>query len=199
MPYIPSIARPQLNKSIKKVVDIIAKQDDLIRRMEFAGLFSYEVVKGFLGTLKHPHTTFNSLSFDKKDCFDTSLLAREVTSHITRQGIDLITQAGELNYVISAVGWGAMGVGDILPPAKYAQRAFWKGEIAYIRDKHIEGCGDIRKYLMVYGVLDDVILEANRRHDASYEDQKLKENGDVWPLIPSCDLASSPPEAEVAS
>lgn len=199
MPYIPQADRLELNEQITKVVEIISLQDDLIRRMEFAGFFTYEVVKGFMNSLNRPHSVFNSLSFDKKQKFDVSKAADKVVEHISRSGVDLLVQAGELNYVISAVGWGAMGISESLPPAKYAQRAFWKATIAYVRDKHIEGSGDIRKYLMTYGVLDDVIDEAYRRHTASYEDQKISENGDVWPLIPSDDRSSFLPEDVVVS
>lgn len=197
MPYILQEDRPILNSQIEQVMDVIVNQKDLLMRMELAGFFAHEVIRGFVGNLTRPHSVFNCLFFDKKDKYDVSQAADKTVEHLTRKNIDLLKQAGEINYVISAVGWGALGLDDRLPEAKYAQRAYWRATIAHIRDKYIENCGNIRKYLMLYGVLSDVIDEAYRRHTAKYEDKKIEENGDVWPL--TCDLASSLPEAVVVS
>lgn len=210
MPYIIEQDRPPLDEHIKVVIAIIAKNPDLIGRMEMAGFYAHEVIREYVGKVKpYEHTTLNCMKFDKKDRYDIVKAAEASVKRIMRPNTDLLSHAGEINYCISAVGWGAMGAwnnfltSDITPPsAKYAQRAYWRATISYVRDE-MKSTGDIRTYLMLRGVLDDVVDEAYRRQTAAYEDLKMKENGDVSPFsftrITSCDHSSSPPEAESAS
>lgn len=64
-----------------------------------------------------------------------------------------------------------------------AQRPSNAGELNYVITslihQYIEGTECYQTYNDVIGVLEGAKLELYRRHVAPYEDQKIKENGDV--------------------
>ena len=181
MPYINQENRKPFQEVIEKVTSIISQQGDQLRQMEFASFFAYEVVKGFMGTLVTPHSTFNSLQFEKKQKYDVSLAASEAVRIITRQHTDLLTQSGEIHYVLAGVCWGALGQHEQIAEARYGQRAFLRGAMSKICSE-LDHAGNVRQQLVLRGVMDDVVDETYRRLTAKYEDEKCQENGDVWPL-----------------
>jgi len=183
MPYIVKSDRPEINEQVEKVLKIISTQDDLIRVMEYVALYCHDVVRGYMENLTTPHNEFNCMSFERKAKFDVHNAAMEVVKHLTRPGTDLLKQSGELNYSLTAVVWGAMGEDSRFTEAKYGQRAYLKGAISRIRDNFLKGGkNDERKYYVVHGILSDVIDETYRRYTAKYEDKKMEENGDVYPI-----------------
>ena len=91
---------------------------------------------------------------------------------------DTFRKAGELNYCISSVVW------KLSENSRYGFRCYLKGLLMRVSDEiRIEF--NIRDALMVRGVISDVIDENYRRNTAHYEDQKIKENGDLECKLPA--------------
>jgi hypothetical protein len=95
---------------------------------------------------------------------------------------NMFDQAGELNYCISSVLWGVLG--DSLhsgSEAKYGFRCYVKGILLTISE-YFERNVNSRRSILGKGIISDVIEEMYRRKTASYQDLKIIQNGDIWPL-----------------
>ena len=93
---------------------------------------------------------------------------------------DLETHCGEINYILSSVKWGLLGDVDGIREGRYCLRTFLKGALHWVLTDYLPHCRDVRFYIMLQGVLTDVIDEAYRRRTAVYENRKIDENGDLW-------------------
>lgn len=184
MPYIAQKNRPVYISSIEKVVDLINEEKDVMFRAEYVEYFLGVMANCFL------YGSVYSSNPDTASWYDSSFLdihkkgrlfdaANCIISNVLH-GKDLLSQAGDLNYNMSAVIWGVSGDALGSEVAKYGFRAYVKSALMGL----IKDCENLnsRRSKMLKGVLDDVKLETYRRRTALYEDQKIKEHGDVWPL-----------------
>ena len=182
MPYISKVDRIPYIPFIEKTVANICAEQEPIRRAEYYGHFLEQMRIAFQGDLVFGDPaydpTFNAefSELGKRD--QLASLANKVVSLIMRD-TDLLKQAGDLNYVMSSVLWGILGDSLHAQPAKYGFRAFVKGILWKIYHRIY---GDTRRNTMLQGVITDVIDEMYRRKTTPYEDAKILENGDIWPL-----------------
>ena len=185
MPYIKPEDREKYYQ-IPATVLVIANQKDLLVRAEYFGFFVTAFIDKVTYNSTHTNSAFNCLDFDRKDKQNLQTWACKCAD-IIREMPDLMQQSGEINYLVSAIKWGVFGDAPDIPTARYGFRAFVKGMMLEIIDNFTIGTSvpspdRLRLYLMVKGVLSDIIDETYRRKTSIYEDQKIDENGDLWPL-----------------
>jgi hypothetical protein len=187
MPYIKQEDRKHYNGPIKTVVETIVGEFKLTRRAEMLGWFCRRVVLHytFPNAPFDVDNAFNSLEFDGDRArvlkTHAQVLANTLRQRYTLHHDKYFDAAGDLNYVLSAILWGVMGDAPGAESAKYGFRSMVREMINHVREQ-IVGTVDIRLQMMVRGVLNDVIDEMYRRKTAVYEDQKIEENGDLWPF-----------------
>jgi hypothetical protein len=176
MPYIKKEDRPQYVPMIENMVSLICSEKDKHRQLDCLSFF----IDHLMARLDRGYTTFNGdyIDVDKKHsivkCIDH---VREVLE----QEHDMFAQAGNLNYVLSGIIWGVLGDSLHAEPAKYGFRTFVKG-ILWTVYEHINPVVSEKLTTMLKGVFTDIIDEMYRRKTSPYEDEKIIQNGDVWPL-----------------
>lgn len=178
MPYISQESRNQYIPLIEKAVKLIC-EDTEFRRAENLGFFAQTLFFRFMGATEYCNMEFVFLDNDKIQSLNR--LCDSFCEHLLNNH-DIFSQAGELNYAISSVVWGVLG--DSMysgGPARYGFRTYVKGILLRISDC-LDKTTNSRRSIIGQGVISDIIDEMYRRKTAIYEDQKIKENGDVWPL-----------------
>lgn len=175
MPYIKQEYRKEIAPLVKEVIALIpedvstTKKSNLFR--EYVDRLTYSPGMN-IGFIK---------STDSKDISDRiKNLADRIKRIIVRDN-DYGRQSGEYNYAIFSVCYGIMGGQEPHPMANYALRCMLDGVLYKIRNYYLRS--DDPYYLMISGVLSGVLKEKYRRLDSVYEDQKIQENGDIFPLI----------------
>lgn len=176
MPYIKKEDRPQYIPFIQSTVLGITSNNDKYMQLDCLAYFIDNLRQCING--KPPVFTGDFIDVDMKRVFDAHIKHFEAILLDKRK--DLFDQAGELNYIISAVVWGVLGDSIHAEPARYGYRTFVKAIL-----ETIYACLSVstsKVDLMLRGVLSDVIDEMYRRKTSIFEDDKIKMNGDLWPL-----------------
>lgn len=186
MPYIKKNDRREYFSIIEGVLNAIPQHTEPFAQVEYVGFFVNGVMKGF----DHPKAYNPDSNLFDALCEDIEI-KRIFNEHIfaslqilSEQNLE--ARAGELNYLISAVIWGYLGDSALFAPARYATRAYMRGVLLRIKDE-LQRFGPLgeyqwRSYLLLRGVFGDILSELYRRRTAVYEDQKIAESGDIWPL-----------------
>ena len=187
MPYIQFQDRGRFRKTIETVLKtILDGPEPLYIKGEYFGYFVNRMCRKFQGTTDYTHPAFNSTFFEKTKQKTFANSADSVAATLNRA--DPLGAAGELNYVISAVYWGLLGLAYGHDPASYGLRTYLRSMLRKIREtlnsvntgSQQDATMAFRRHLVITGVLDDVIDEGYRRHTAVYEDEKMGANGDIW-------------------
>ena len=174
MPYIKKKNNPFLNEIAKNVLESIPG-DDEIQIGEHAAFFCSQLVSKFLGhDCEYDDNKFQNIFFDAVASKTINDAVDEAIKEISKSS-DLLVQAESLDYILSSVVWGIIG-----PKGTYSLRVFVKGCLLHIVDDELSGPdfrGQVfRRYLMLKGVLSDVIEETCNQVDCSSDE-------DLWPLI----------------
>jgi len=189
MPYIKKDLRPRYAEYITNIVTYINGFSEMKDKVNAFAFF----VEQFVVTVGK----FRNMSLS----FKNSLTA-EQQEPLIRQSHELYKlfenkpyeEAGNMNYVLSAVWWGVTGaiLPDHGPSAGYSFRCVTRGCVEQIiarlpviaeeREQHLLKCS-MADIVTMRGVLNDVISEIYRRLTSGYEDHKICENGDVYNLF----------------
>jgi hypothetical protein len=182
MPYIIKEKRPQYIPIIENTVSKICEEKDDILKAEYLGYFLEQMCDELGLDISKENKLFCSFALDLTKKNDLTLLAKDACSRILLNSIqEILKQAGEINYVMSAVIWGILGDSLYASNAGYGFRVYVKAGLCRLYKK-MELVQSTRNNIMLSGVLSDVIDEMYRRKTAKFEDQKIIENGDIWPL-----------------
>ena len=172
MPYIAQKDRSQYKDIIEKALEIISPEKDSFNQVDYLGFFIWQLM---IGT----GCPFDELCGDIDIRGHLILQANEARKILQEK--DLPTQAGETNYLISSIVWGALGDCPLFEQAKYATRAYIHGMLMKVKDslwrKYPQE--DARASMVMGGVLGDIILEVYRRKTSIFEDEKIRVNGDI--------------------
>ena len=184
MPYISKLDRVPYIPLIENTVAIICEEKDPLMRAEYLGFF----LKCILDLGNHCDSDgSHHLVCVFFDVEKTKLLSENADkmSKVIYSHPDIFDQAGNMNYCMSAVIWGVLGDSLHATSARYGFRAYVKSILWSIYHEMTGYQPDptwLRTRGIMRGVITDVIDEMYRRKTALYEDQKIKECGDVWPL-----------------
>jgi hypothetical protein len=179
MPYIKKEDRKVFSPIIKKFIGEALAEKDPIARVELVGDFLKSTI---LGYAHYALGITNPMASKQNSQIILSLIR---TKHRIS---DYFEVAGTLNYIASAVIWGVEGEAEGADRAKYGFRSMMKAVLIEIMEDiaKLPSGGSIANRLrtvrMLRGMVSDVIDENYRRRTAAYEDQKIVENGDLWPL-----------------
>lgn len=191
MPYITPENRTKYISSIEKVISTFKKVEGegeylLTARAELFGFFVDRLIHKFIQ--KEPYQKLLSERRLNQVVLHDDL--NSIVNDISEYYTFALADAGELNYVISAVYWGLLGEAEGMPPVGYGMRVYLRSMLEEIKSKvsvplswlasNEEEIFKLRSILIASGVLNDVISEAYRRKTVLYEDLKIVENGDVW-------------------
>jgi hypothetical protein len=184
MPYIIREDRSKFIPAIENTVALIAEEKDSLLRAEYLGYFLDQFCRGFGASF------ISSSMFSPRLTFEQDMLERDkisklsnnifTTIEIIRLNRDILAQAGEMNYVMSAIIWGLLGDSLYTSAAKYGFRSYVKGILWQVYAQ-IEN-NNSRHNILLRGIVTDVIDEMYLRKTTPYEEQKIAENGDLWPL-----------------
>jgi hypothetical protein len=183
MPYISQELRTPYIPLIEKTVKLICEDSDF-RRAENFGYFTDNLFAAFRGQEYRMGDDYGNTDYifvDNDKILSLSTLSNLFSTHFLKDN-DLFNQAAEINYCISSVLWGILG--DSLHsgrPAKYGFRCYVKGLLLRIYGRLNQHSSD-RRTIIQQGIISDVIEEMYRRKTASYQDLKIIQNGDIWPL-----------------
>lgn len=183
MPYIKKKNRHDYLSVVEGVLGKIPLADPMLQA-EYVGYFIAGLVRAF----DAPEDVYSRASNPfYAFCEDEEPIA-QIESEIA-VAIELLhskslqDRAGDLNYLISAVVWGFLGDSKLFEQARYYTRAYMHGILLRIRDEIDNFSGTMgRSRILLRGVFEDVIIETYRRKTSAYEDYKMNENGDIWPL-----------------
>lgn len=190
MPYIKQDNRPRFQEHINNVVVTIMRNNSpVFVRAEYFGFFVDRLVNKYM-LATDSLNPFNSSNFAPTVRKTLEDFASRIVSQLNRD--DMIGSAGDLNFAISSVWWGILGCHAEVNEANYGFRAVTRGMIEQILASlnNIRFAGsdtlstviNVRRAITVRGVLNDVISECYRRMTTVYENDKLKSNGDLWPV-----------------
>lgn len=187
MPYIKQEDRTKFAHAISETLGVLKDgNDNFYVKGEYFGYFVNRCVKRFLADPDYTQNSFNSAFFNNSKQKTLANSADSIAAMINRS--DPISGAGELNYAISSILWGFLGQAEGFPSIGYGIRAYLEGILDKIRQS-IETVNNgsqkdatmaFRRHLVIRGVLSHISLEVYRQLTVEYEDQKLKENGQLW-------------------
>lgn len=191
MPYIAMPDRPKYNSNLKSIINIINTsypklKESNINNPFFLGecfehylhilinkLFNKKGVWISRGRPKLPEFTKDyKTQIDVQNKFNSQ--AEEIADNLLKKPI--LDHVGDLNYCISYIYWSILKI-----KGNYSYRVYLKSIIEDLADKipELQTHLDEIEQKMYKSVLTDVITETYRRSTASYEDQKIQENGDL--------------------
>lgn len=191
MPYIKQADRPIYYPVIEQVLHSVTKYEDPFDQVDYIGYFLFGVSVGFYwsdteGFSWSDIATCNVFSNTCQDEETRTIMNQQITSALGYFNKDLRVRSGELNYLSSAIIWGYLGDCEDFKSAKYATRAYMRGAllriIDFIEQYTPSGKDRCRSHTLLRGVLGDIMEELYRRRTGEYEDIKIKESGDIWPL-----------------
>ena len=187
MPYIKLEERPKFKEHLKSVISILTSgnESDYVKG-EYFGYFVNRLVRTYLNDQAGSDPSFNSHSFNESNKQVLQKSGDHLGALINRN--DPMSSAGDLNYVISAVYWGILGASSEVETANYGTRAYLAGILDKIcssinsanRGSQRDVAMSFRRHLVVRGVIQHVLIEEFRRNTSLYENEKIKENGDIW-------------------
>lgn len=197
MPYIAAKDRTKLNDSLKALVnELINPSATVAAKGEFFGFYVRRL------TLQYVNSPRSGVLC--KEIFHCGQFPEDVRRTLLGVADEIAVKlndaspmetAGLLNYAISVPYWGLLGDAEGTP-ASYGLRAYLKGTLLevlkwgddlFLKPKNDSPTGiwaqaviAYRKKLIVQGVLSDVLDEAYRRKTVPYEEEKARQNGDLW-------------------
>lgn len=190
MPYIKQIDRPGFNPIIMEAIEVLSNEvtSDLVKG-EYLGYCLLRLSRRFINSTSFADPCFNSHTFAEPTKKRLHEIADKAAGRLN--GNNPLENAGNFNYLVSAILWGIHGEKEGLPKIGYSMRCYLRSIVAQVRDRldtskfsNIDGPKDhimnSRKLSIAFGVLNDVVDEVYRRQDVPYEDGKITENGDVW-------------------
>jgi hypothetical protein len=187
MPYIKMDERTKFKNIVESmVVLVVGGTEAVYTQGEYFGFYVNRLVRRFLNAPDYTGASFNSNFFNEEKKKALINAADKAAAMLNRT--DPISAAGDLNYSITAPLWGILGDAEGVTDARYGTRAYLKGIIIKIRES-IETVNTgsqrdatlaFRRHLIIKGVLDDVLVETDRRKTSFYEDEKKMENRDIW-------------------
>lgn len=185
MPYIKKQDRTVYVSTIENVLHGIPPGSPM-EQADYIGYFTFGLITGFYNMERY-HPDANPFAYPCKEGDAKKLLDEQISLILeVLHTKDIMARGGELNYVVSAVVWGFLGDSANFDPAKYATRAYMHGVLLRIKDfveqYHPYGNEERQFYTLLRGVMGDIMDELYRRRTAVYENSKIEENGDVWPL-----------------
>lgn len=186
MPYIKRVNRPQYKEDILNVIELIPADEDMFSKAEHLGYFFWTVLNRYAPSVfdeEGYEKIFSSIFWDGRRRHLLEGAGERVAATLMNNR-DLCAEAGDLNYIFSATSWGILGDSEHHPEANYAFRTYLKSILLSLIDiaRKSSDNASTRTSKMIYAVLDDVVTETYRRKTSGYEDKKIEENGDVWPL-----------------
>ena len=186
MPYIKQEDRSVYDVSIKNICEIIVQEERDINRAEMAAWVCRKVICRFL---KIPYVAhFSELKLDSQMMHSLRKYSDVVCAVFESKFRENDPQAilnisGEFNYFISSILWGVSGDAPGYSDARYGFRCYLSSLIEEVLYEIPNIQGDVnqkRKYVMIKGVLRDVLMELYRQKTSVYEDIKIEENGNLW-------------------
>jgi len=187
MPYIKLDERSKFKPHIQQVLSVLtAGNESPYVRGEYFGYFVNRLVRHYLNDPVSAETTFNSLFFNEANKRTLQSGADHIGALLNRS--DPLESAGDLNYAISSVYWGFLGAAQGVDNARYGMRAYLTGILqkiySSIESVNVGNQRDMtmafRRHLIARGVIQHVLIEEYRRNTSLYENEKIRENGDVW-------------------
>lgn len=187
MTYASPNERVKFANLITETLDVLRDPNDApYLKGEFFGYFVNRVVRKFLIDPDYTGNSFNSYFFNEAKKKLLTHSADSISALVNRS--DPIASAAELNYAITAILWGFLGDAAGCPAVGYGLRAYLRAVITKI-SQSIETVNSgsqrdmtmaFRRHLIIRGVLDDIVSETYRIKTIPYEDEKRRENGDIW-------------------
>lgn len=179
MPYIKKENRDAFKPYLLNAIKVIVEEPSMAKKAEMIGWWAYylshKLVSKEVSTKKDPEQ-INHL----RDCADK--VFSTMTSSFSFVGAipedKLFALSGDLNYCISFVTWGVLDDYPGVKPASYGFRCYTSQQIRQVIDSEFLKINQ-RLFVIVKGVLFDVLEELYRRKTAVYEDKKIIENGDL--------------------
>jgi hypothetical protein len=187
MTYTTLKDRSAYETAINTILNILNGGENDWIKGEMFGYFVNRICFGFLDNIQN--VAFNSSSFSPGNIKTLNSSSDQIIIQLKK---DPFVSAADLNYVISAVYWGFLGKSVSFSNTNYGIRAYLIGVIEHIQhslNKHYGSGGtaqagsavmSFRRYILVSGVLRDVVTETNHVDMRSYKDLKRRENGDIW-------------------
>jgi hypothetical protein len=194
MPYIKQEDRPKFQSSIELTLGLLKDpNDNPYLKGEFFGYFVNRLIRKFMATPDYTNPAFNSSLFNESKKKGLENAADSIAAALNRS--DPMSAAGELNYSISSVYWGMLGLADGFASAQYGTRAYLNGVLDKIISQietahHVGGAAfsqkdttmAFRRQLVVRGVLDHIKHETYRVLTVPYEEIKEEQNGKIWSI-----------------
>jgi hypothetical protein len=189
MPYINLVDRQKFKPMIDQMMSVLGGGESDWIKGEMFGHFVIRMAFGFMDHVVN--ASFNSNSFTSGNLKTINSVADKIAIEL-RAGNDPFGNAGNLNYVVSAIYWGVSGKATGFPEASYAMRAYLRGTIEHvickIQSAYEKGGSAttgspvmaFRRHLLICGVLSDVISESYHINTRPYEDMKRRMTGDLW-------------------
>jgi hypothetical protein len=179
MPYIKKENRDIFAPYLIGAIKIIIEEPSMARKAEMLGWWAYYLT----------HKLVSKEVSTKKDPDQIAQLKNQadqiysiMTSSFSFAGIipedKLFALSGDLNYCISFVTWGVLDDYPGIKPASYGLRCYTSQQIRQVTDSEFLKINQ-RLFVIVKGVLFDVLEELYRRKTSVYEDKKILENGDL--------------------
>lgn len=184
MPYIKATDRNKFAIHIQEVLGILADSNDTFYiKGEYFGYFTNRCVKRFLSDPDFQQNSFNSANFNESKKKTLMQAADSMAAMLNRS--DPVNAAADLNYVITTVLWGYLGLAKGFPAANYGAWAYLRGIVERVHDTvatvNLGSQRDMtmafRRHLVIRGVLGDVISETYH-HFKSFTSSDPVE--DIW-------------------
>lgn len=189
MPYARLAQRNRYNPVINEIITIVMGGNEAkMLKGELLAFFVNRVCRIFMQTVDFDKQAFNSHLFPAVKIKSLREISNKVCSFFDKD--DPLNSAEELAYVISAITWGCLGDHPTLDKADYGFRVYIKGLFEQLKDGLSQATFDtptnkdstiaLRRYVLVKGVVADVMDETSRRRSAAWLNQRIKDNGDLW-------------------
>ena len=189
MPYARIAQRSRYNPVILEVVKLIMTGTEAkMLKGELLAFFVNRICRIFMQTTDYEKQAFNSHLFPAVKVKALRDIGSKVCSFFDKD--DPLNSAEELSYVIGAITWGCLGDHPEVDKADYGFRAYIKGLFDQLKDglanatfdtpTHKDSTIALRRYVLVKGVVSDVMDETFRRRSAAWLNQRIKDNGDLW-------------------
>lgn len=179
MPYIKKEDRDVFTPHLIEAIKLILKEKSPAKKAEMLGWWSYYLthllVSTEVSTKKDPDQ-IKELKVYADRVFENMTSSFSFAGNIPEE--KLFSLSGNLNYCLSYVIWGVLGDYPESPVASYGMRCYASQQIRQVTDSASLKTNH-RLFVLVKGVLFDVLEELYRRKTSTYEDKKLIENGDL--------------------
>lgn len=179
MPYIKKEERDIFNPHLTEAIKLIIEEKSSAKKAEMLGWWTYYLSHALISTevsTKKDPEQIKQLKLHADEIF--KLLTSSFSFAGTIPEEKLFSLAGNLNYCLSFVIWGVLDEYPGVSSASYGFRCYTSQQIRNVTQSEYLNANQ-RLFVMVKGVLFDVLEELYRRKTAPYEDKKIIENGDL--------------------